>query len=286
MCPCGRSVKRNFFLSGVWLIVSATRSRKRAYGKNSQHQNGVRKTAVLRNGMALFEGLTGFGGVKVFALSMLAFAKREETRDEIVSRLDRVPPQLPWHKNDTDALPPPLPDLEPAPAPTLKTLPRPFKPTSEMTAKQLIAWGEKTHSQPLAKHPVQMHAFTLLDWINRGESGIAVDNPSLSKGKPARGVFAYQLEEAYILMCAEVMWWKPLRWEGSNGVGEHVRRLTKKKKGYRYTIIDGIERRLCFYPVPAPGSTRRAAKRTPEPTPKRKPRKQSKRARQPARKAA
>jgi hypothetical protein len=210
--------------------------------------------------MALMEGLGATLGGKI-ALFLGALALRKPPPFQPVPL-----PALPWA------------GAEPAPAPAKQAA----RPTPYITLEQVLEWGEGC-DQALADHPVQMHAHRLLLWLNQPEvaRSLALDSPSVSRGKIVRGLFAYQLEEQYLSLCAETLWWKPHRWEGSNGVAEHFRRLTGKPKGYKYTVWEGSEHRWCFYPVPAPVSGQKAAKPIPAPTPKRKPKSKKRRLRAP-----
>lgn len=136
-----------------------------------------------------------------------------------------------------------------------------FKPSHKYDAKWLVKRGGKA-SEPLVEHPIQMHAHQLYLWVNEDQR---LCEAAIARGIAQRGIFAWQLKETYELMCAE-LWWSPHRWSGTHGVAEFFRRHTKHKKGYRYTVVDGVERRLCFYPVPEPAPV--SANQTPSPTPK------------------
>lgn len=172
---------------------------------------------------------------------------------------------------------PALPSWAILPQSTETAAPRVEKPRKkrfpEVTRERVLAWQARCSERP-AKHPVQMHAHQLLLWINDPASNSNLDHPGISRGMRERGIFSDELEDSYYTMIGEAYHWELEHpWRGTNGIAQHFRKLLgREKKGYRYTIVDGVERRLCFFPIPepAPASGHGRAKPTPEPTPKRK----------------
>jgi hypothetical protein len=127
-----------------------------------------------------------------------------------------------------------------------------------------------------ATHPVKYHASRLQLFLADPRANFQLDDPPISSGKMARGMFAWQVEQAYLNMCL-LLWWHPHRWEGTGGVAEAFRRLLRRKPRYRWCLLnargleDGEEHKRTFYFMPAPALARGQAKRkrTPQRTPKR-----------------
>jgi hypothetical protein len=132
-----------------------------------------------------------------------------------------------------------------------------------------------------ARHPAAFHASRLQLFLT-DHSGL--DDPPISSGRLERGLFGWQVEQAYYEMCFQ-LWWHPHRWEGAGGVAEHFRRLVKRKPRYKWCQLspDGeaseTEHRRVFYPMPKPSLAlgKPKAKRTPRSVGKRTPPKGAKR---------
>jgi hypothetical protein len=126
-----------------------------------------------------------------------------------------------------------------------------------------------------ATHPVAYHASRLQLFIADPQFNFPLDDPPISSGRMARGLFAWQVEQAYLNMCF-LLWWHPHRWEGTGGVAQAFRALLRKQPRYKLCLlspagaVDGREHRRVFYFMPAPGAefARKKRKRTPGATPK------------------
>jgi hypothetical protein len=187
------------------------------------------------------------------------------------------------------------PDRTPrAPKPPRRTLYAHEVP--DMTAERVLSLAYDDDGTPLEgpplddKHPVEVHALRLLMHVAGPGMAMLLDDPPIARGKVERGLFAFQAEHLYYVMCAEHLWWHPHRWEGTGGVAEHFRKLLKQGNGgrgggkrrngrhpgkpaYKYVVReDGLEHRQLFYPMPPPTLVLapRAVKPTP-PEPKRTP---------------
>ena len=147
-----------------------------------------------------------------------------------------------------------------------------WQPKTEYSVDKVLELTKlnSLRNSPFIDQPVQLHAHRLLLWIDNN-CGDELMAPPCASGRHVRGMFGFQLEEQYALMCLD-LWWHPQRWDDRHGVAEHFRRLTRvKTRGYRYMDIDGARRRLVFYPVPLRsgfGSRLPARKATPEVTPR------------------
>ena len=118
---------------------------------------------------------------------------------------------------------------------------------------------------PLARHPVQLHAFNLLLVLRATHAG--------------REILASEAERVYMALCTE-NWWRPRRWKDKNGVAHHLRLLNAHDKTYRwFEDGDGQRHRLSVYlisvPAREPTPTRskghkRAGGVTPDVTPARR----------------
>ena len=237
--------------------------------------------------MALMEGLgAGLGGKLALLFGAFAFGK---------ARLPPAsdPPALPWAKNQVRPEPTPewgfpihavhVGDLEPAPGfagsigkngvqsgpePTLergrRKRSRTPEPAPEITLEDVLELADGCEEPLNARLTVQMHAIKLLEWINHPDRGGWVDHAPIVRGKRLRGLFSRDLQAAYLRMCGEELWWRPHRWEGTHGVAEYFRRLTKQRATYKYTTFQGQEKRWVFYPIPKPAAGVASVKKTPK----------------------
>ena len=125
-----------------------------------------------------------------------------------------------------------------------------------LTPERLIEIAE-TSGEPMAVHPVQLHAFHLLLVLRADYAG--------------KEVRASDVERIYLEICQE-NWWLPLRWKHKNGVAHHFRLLNSHGKTYRWFVTaDGVRHRLSIYhisqPAPAPERAKRRRNMTPDVAP-------------------
>jgi hypothetical protein len=221
--------------------------------------------------------------------------------------LGRIEPTLPFAQGDLEAMPLPSPDrtpecgAEPGAEGDDRTPQRTPK-RRERTPKaprRALHWYEVPDmplerlerlqegcDEPPAGHPIEVHALRLLMLISGEDFKAAVADPPIASERGLeRGLFAYQVEDAYHFMCLNLHW-GPHRWGGTNGVAQHLRRMLYGRTGgtmkdgrlpYKYVIEpDGSIGRDVFYPLPkrtlargqrvvqlAPQRTPKASKRTP-----------------------
>lgn len=192
-------------------------------------------------------------------------------------------------------LPPSSIGPEPTPEPTpngANQTPRKPDRTPDITAADVIRLAEGCDRPLDTRLPVEVHARSLLSFIQNPNNNFALDAPRIARGRIERGLFAWEAEQAYYVMCSHHVWWRPLRWEGKRGVAEHLRRLlgkagkTKTRKPYKYAMVDGVECRRAFLHIPksdsgvlGPRGYKRPRKAAPKRTPKRTQRAKPKRPR-------
>lgn len=106
----------------------------------------------------------------------------------------------------------------------------------------------------MADQPIAIHAHRLLLWV---------------EDRAGDEILASEMAAIYLELCAE-LWWRPHRWEGRNGVAQHVRAIGQHHKLYRwFTYPDGSRHRLHVYPIARPELGRSRRKRVIVQTPER-----------------